>query len=219
MTATDIAPAANAASEAPAANAPATPVVAPATPATAATEAKPAATPVSPLIAAAKAAAESAKSDYGSIKGGEHIKPSTLKAFVEGLGEHKIDAKTGQALLDKVHSAVKAEQDAQIKGWMEQLDKDPDFGPDKLPETLKSIAAAMKLAPDGIGEQLQKDGLDSYPPIAKWALRMGRLLQKATASDTTATGESGGEMSETERWRANNPNTIAGLKAIGVTVN
>jgi hypothetical protein len=217
VTATEVAPVVAAAT----ANAPAPAAPTPAPAGNESAKAPPAAEAAkgesaSPLLAAAKVAAEA---DYSAIKAGEHIRPSTLKAFVAGLGEHKIDAKTGQALLDKVQSAVKAEQDAQIKGWVEELGKDADFGPDKLPATLKSIAAAMKLAPDGVGEKLQKLGLDSIPVIAQWALRVGRVLEERTATDTTAIGNSNGEMTETERWRANNPNTIAGLKSIGVTVN
>lgn len=218
MTATEAAPVvANATpAAAPSTNAAATPAgnAAPAT-----GEAAKAA-PESLLTAAAKTA--ETKHDYSAIKA-DGLRAGTLKAFVDALGEHKVEPKVGQAMLDKVIAAVKAgDQEAEaaiIKGWDDETAKDPDFGPDKIGDTLKSVGAALSLAPPEVRDRLVKDGIDKHPAFKQWVKAVGRFVQKATATDTTATGPASNGMSETERWRANNPKTIAGLKAIGVSVN
>lgn len=219
MTATELTPAAtNAApTPAPAANAAATAAASAPPPASEAPKVADAKVADSPLTAAAKAA--EASLDYSGIKG-EGMHADTLKAYVSALGEHKLAPKVGQALLDKVLAARDAQVQATAKKWSDELAADPDFAADKLPETIKSIGAALELADKDIAKRLKDEGFDSHPAIAKWALRVGRLIQKATTPDKHEPGQSAGaELSDIERYRASNPKTYAGFRELGINVN
>lgn len=231
MTATDIAPATSTGEAAkPAAATTAAPATPAATESLLASAAKAAA--AAPPIDAAKTA--EAAHDYSSVKF-EGMHPDTTKAFVEAVGEHKIDPKAAQAILNKVMGAVKARGEAaqkaqaeaekaaiaaEKKAWQEELAKDPMFAPEKAEANSKAAQLAFQHAPKGVFDRLKQDGLDEHPAVTQLVVSIGQRLMQATSVDTTAPNVSvPSPGDETARWRASNPKTIAGLKAMGVNVN
>lgn len=157
--------------------------------------------------AAAAPAAEAAKPaetahDYSAVKF-EGMHPDTTKAFVEAVGEHKIDPKAAQAILDKVMGSVKARGEAaqkaqaeaekaaiaaEKKAWQEELAKDPMFAPEKVEANSKAAQLAFQHAPKGVFDRLKQDGLDEHPAVAQLVVSIGQRLMQATSVDSVAGG-------------------------------
>lgn len=156
------------------------------------------------LESAAKAAAANpaappaaAAPDYSAVKF-DGLHADTLKAYVEAVGEHKLDPKAAQAILDKVLGSVKARGEAaqkqqaeaekaaieaEQKAWQEELAKDPLFAPEKAEANSKAAQLAFQHAGEGVFDQLKRDGLDKHPGVTRLVVSIGHRLMQATSVD------------------------------------
>jgi hypothetical protein len=193
MTATALPPTASEPTDGFASGAPeAAPTPAPAAPAPAA----PAATPAPAAPGAASligAAAAAPKFDFKA----EGMHADDLKAFGDVLGEHKVDGKVGQAILDKMLPALSARREAAVKvqweetqkGWREENAKDSTIDPSK-PENQARAKLALEIAGADVLEDLKAKGLTDLPAFNRLVARFGAFVEKATKQDTAVPGAS-----------------------------
>lgn len=198
MTATDISPNASEIADGFGADAPAPVAAAPAPVAPAAPAATPApAAPVAPASPAAPsliaAAANAPKYEFKA----EGMHADDLKAFGDVLGEHKVDGKVGQAILDKMlpalgarrEAAVKAQWEETQKGWREENAKDPQIDPSK-PENQARTKLALEIAGADVLDDLKAKGLTDLPAFNRLVARFGAFVEKATKQDNAVPGAS-----------------------------
>jgi hypothetical protein len=180
--------------DAPATDQSATPADAPsaATPAPAAAPAAvtPAAAPAATsLIDGAAAATYDLKAD------GMHA--DDIETFATLLGEHKVDGKVGQAILDKMlpalsarrAEAVKTQWEETQKSWREESAKDPTIDPSK-PENNARAKLALDIAGKDVVEDLKEKGLTDLPAFNRMVARFGAFVEKATKQDSAVGGSS-----------------------------
>lgn len=171
------------------------PVVA--APAAAPAAAKPAPATVTPGAPAAPsliaAAANAPKYDFKA----EGMHADDLKTFGDVLGEHKVDAKVGQAVLDKMLPALNARRDAAVKaqwdetqkGWRDENAKDPQLNPGNA-ENQARTKLALDIAGQDVLDDLKAKGLTDLPAFNRMVARFGAFVEKATKQDITVPGAS-----------------------------
>lgn len=181
-------------------DAPATPPTTPAPPATPAAGAPPTppvtppagtppAAPATPPVAPAPV---SLKLPEGSLLDASALERTT--AHVAALG---LSPEVAQKHLEH----VSAEVSAYLKGeetkltqrtrvdWVAELKADKDFGGQQYDQTCKLADRAFQLFGDpALGKALKDTGFGNFPPLVKWAARIG----KAMADDTLVKPGAGG---------------------------
>lgn len=160
-----------------------------------------AATAAAPAPAAAETAAPAAKSLIDGASAitydlkAEGMHADDIKAFASVLGEHKVDGKVGQAILDKMLPALSARREAAVKsqweetqkGWREENAKDPEIDPAK-PENVARTKLALDIAGKDVIDDLAAKGLTDLPAFNRLVARFGAFVQKATKQDTAILG-------------------------------
>lgn len=162
----------------------------PSAPAATTAPAAPATTAAPSLIAAAANAPK-----YEFKADGMHA--DDLKAFGDVLGEHKVDGKVGQAILDKMLPALSSRREAEVKakweetqkGWRDENAKDPTIDPSK-PENQARTKLALEIAGADVLEDLKAKGLTDLPAFNRLVARFGAFVEKATKQDTAVPGAS-----------------------------
>jgi hypothetical protein len=158
--------------------------------------AKAEATPAAPAAPAAPSLIEGAAATTYDLKA-EGVHADDLKTFASVLGEHKVDGKVGQAILDKMlpalsarrEATVKAQWDETQKSWRDENAKDPEIDPAK-PENQARTKLALDIAGKDVIDDLKAKGLTDLPAFNRLVARFGAFVQKATKQDSAISGNS-----------------------------
>lgn len=146
--------------------------------------AKPADKPADGSLLGEKKAEAPAAPVYDIKADGMHA--DDLKAYVDLLGEHKVDAKAGQVLLDKFRETTKTRISANIAEaqtqWRAENAKDATSGP--------RVEAALSVVSAETREALRDEAYRDHPALYRFVAEMGAFVQKATKQDTAVNGAS-----------------------------
>ena len=115
---------------------------------------------------------------------GQEVAPQTLDAFKATAKELGLPQAQAQKLVDMAVAEAKRNAEAQAaainarrEGWTKELQADPEYGGDKLPETQMRAARAWKaLDPDGALREVLESGLGDYPPFIRMLARADEAM-------------------------------------------
>lgn len=127
----------------------------------------------------------------------EHVQRLTAFAQKTGLSQEQ-----AQAVLDDQSSGLAAHMDSmqtkhveQVQAWDQSLRSDKDIGGAHLDANLAAGRAALeKFGTPELITALRDTGYNSFPPLVKLLVRIG----KAMGEDTLATGSGAGAKSEAD---------------------
>lgn len=116
---------------------------------------------------------------------GALVDQARLDEIVKMGRENKIPEQQLKDLLSVEHAAIARFNEQQAvkvqkerAGWVDTLKSDPDFGGDKLTETLSLRDKALNYSADqAFIKELRDQGLDNYPPLVKAFAKIGREME------------------------------------------
>ncbi len=132
--------------------------------------------------------------------------PKLLGEFTNFAKEHKFTSEQASALAAwdfKRQQAAQASADqawkAQGEAWRKEFDTDPDYGGDKLKQSVLEAKRPLRNVKGGdqVVALLRETGQANHPVIMRWLVELGRGMKEDSTGASKRT-QAGGPMSKTE---------------------